>query len=80
MDVRLDGMDKRFDGIDKRFSGIDNRLDLIGIKQERTAKKLDDLQLNVKIAEKNISHKIHKLNDEMETVIEILKQSELIPQ
>ena len=50
------------------------------MKQDRTAKKLDDLQLDVKIAEKGIRQDIHKLQDEMETVIEVLKQNEMIPQ
>lgn len=58
---------------------MDSRLDVIELKQDRTSKKLDDLQLDVKIAERDIRRDIHKLNDEMETVIEILKQNELIP-
>jgi len=65
--------------LDDRLKPINDRLDVIELKQDRTSKKLDDLQLDVKIAERDIRRDIHKLNDEMETVVEILKQHELLP-
>ncbi len=65
--------------MDEKLKPINDRLDIIELKQDRTSKKLDDLQLDVKIAERDIRRDIHKLNDEMETVVEILKQHELIP-
>ena len=80
MDRRFEAMDRRFEAMDHRFEKIENRLEVIELKQDRTAKKLDDLQLDVKIAEKGIRQDIHKLQDEMETVIEVLKQNEMIPQ
>lgn len=58
---------------------IYDRLDVIELKQDRTSKKLDDLQLDVKIAERDIRRDIRSLNDQMETVIEVLKEHELIP-
>lgn len=79
IDSRLDQVDSRLDQVDSRFDRVENRLDVIELKQNRTAKKLDDLQLDVKIAERNISRDIHILNDEMETVIEVLRQHELLP-
>ena len=65
--------------LDERLKPINDRLDIIELKQDRTSKKLDDLQLDVKIAERDIRRDIRSLNDQMETVIEILKQHELIP-
>ncbi|MDE7187402.1 MAG: hypothetical protein K2O13_07840, partial [Lachnospiraceae bacterium] len=59
---------------------INNRLDIMECRQNRTMKKLDNLQLDVKISERNIRGDIHTLQDEMETVIEVMKQHELIPQ
>lgn len=59
---------------------INDRLDIIELKQDRTAKKLDDLRLDVAVAERDIRRDIHELKDEMETVIEVLKMHELIPQ
>ena len=77
--VEIKTMDSRFDQMDSRLDRVENRLDVIELKQDRTAKKLDDLQLDVKIAERNISRDIHIFNDEMETVIEVLRQNELLP-
>lgn len=74
-----DLMDQKLEPINQRLDKMDNRLDLIELKQDRTAKKLDDLQLDVKIAERDIRRDIHTLNDEMETVIEVLKLHEMIP-
>lgn len=55
------------------------RLDMIEVKQDRDSKKLSDLQLDMKIAERDIRRDIHTLNDKMETVVEVLKQHDLIP-
>mgnify|MGYP001063053259 CR=1 FL=1 len=79
MDERLDQMDERFDAMDKRLDNMDARFDILELRQSRTGKKLEDLQLDLKIFERNVRQDIHKRNDEMETVIEILKQHEMIP-
>ena len=79
MDQKLEPINNRLDQMDNRLDKMDNRLDLIELKQDRTSKKLDDLQLDVKIAERDIRRDIHTLNDEMETVIEVLKLNEMIP-
>lgn len=80
-----ENFDRSFDGKFKENFGkgikpIEERLKIIELKQDRTAKKLDDLRLDVKISERSIKKDIHKLQDEMETVIEILRQNEMIPQ
>ena len=62
-----------------RLDKIESRLDMIEVIQKRTTKKLDDLQLDVKIAERDIRRDIHDLNDEMETVIEVLKMNDMLP-
>ena len=62
------------------FQKILDRLDIIELKQDRTAKKLEDLRLDVAIAERDIRRDIHELKDQMETVVEVLKMNELIPQ
>lgn len=69
---RLDKMDSRFDKMDSRF-------DVLELKQDRTEKKLDDLQIDIAVAERRIKRDIHELKDEMETVIEVLKMNEMIP-
>lgn len=65
--------------VNNRLDKIESRLDVIEIIQKRTTKKLEDLQLDVKIAEREIRRDIHDLNDEMETVIEVLKMNEMLP-
>lgn len=65
--------------LDDRLAPINERLDVIEYKQDRTAKKLEDLRLDVAVAERDIRRDIFELKDQMETVIEILKQNELIP-
>lgn len=93
IDEHLDGMDKRFETIDKRFEKIDERLDgmdkrfeklegtvsSIRAQQSRDSRKLSDLQLDVKLSERNIRRDIYHLNDEMDTVIEVLRQQGMIP-
>lgn len=79
IDKKFDSIDKRFESIDKKFDSIDDRLKIMELKQDRTAKKLDNLQFEVKASERNIRKDIHKLQDEMETVIEVLRQNEMLP-
>ncbi len=62
------------------FQKVLDRLDIIEHKQDRTEKKVDDLRLDVAVAERNIRRDIHELKDEMETVIEVLKMNDLLPQ
>ena len=86
MDERLDGMDKRFetinerlDGMDKRFEKLEGTVSSIRAQQSRVSRKLSDLQLDVKVSERNIRRDIYHLNDEMDTVIEVLRQQGMIP-
>ena len=86
IDERLDGMDKRFetinerlDGMDKRFEKLEGTVSSIRARQSRDSRKLSDLQLDVKVSERNIRRDIYHLNDEMDTVIEVLRQQGMIP-
>ena len=86
MDERLDGIDKRFetinerlDGMDKRFEKLEGTVSSIRAQQSRDSRKLSDLQLDVKVSERNIRRDIYHLNDEMDTVIEVLRQQGMIP-
>lgn len=79
IDKRLDKMDERFDGIENRLDKIEHRLDILEYKQNVTARKLDDLQLDVQNLRRDVQRDIHRLNDTTETIVEILKQHEMIP-
>lgn len=69
-----------FEKILNHLDRIDNRFDAIELKQDRTARKLEDLRLDVAVAEREIRRDIFELKDEMGTVIEVLKMNELLPQ
>ena len=81
IDQKLDEkLDQKLDEkLDEKLQPIYTRLDILELKQDRTMKKLDDFQLDMKVSERNFSRSIHKLQDEMDTVIEVLKLHDLVP-
>ena len=93
MDIRLNNIEDRLGNVEDRLGNVEDRLNktdirldklegriaVMEMKQDITSKKLDDLKLDVKIAERDIRRDLHKLDDEMETVLELLKQHELLP-
>ena len=80
IDKRFESIDKRFESIDKRFESINGRLDIMELKIDRNARNLEKLQFEVKAFKISTQKSINILQDEMETVIEILKQNEMLPQ
>ncbi len=56
-----------------------NKLEVLELKVDTNKEKLDDLQLDTKIMERNIRRDVRTLRDEMDTVIQVLKMNELIP-
>ena len=57
---------------------MNHRMDVLEFRQRHLSKKMDDLQLDVKISEREIRRDIHGLNDEMDTVIELMKIHRII--
>ncbi len=55
-----------------------NKFDVLELKVDTIKEKVEDLQLDTKISERNIRHDIRYLRDEMDTVIQILKMNELV--
>lgn len=80
MDERLDKMDERFDKMDKRLDKMDNCLEVMEVKQNKMHEQLTELQLSQKLFELNTNKKLARLQDGLDTVEEILKMNELIPQ
>ena len=68
---------KELEKINSRLDKIDNRLDVVELKQDKLSSKLEDMQLDIKLSERNIRRDIHLLKDENETIIEILKMNNL---
>ena len=75
-----ENFDERFDEkFDEKLKPVYDRLDRLEYKQDRTEKKVDNLHLDMKIMERDIKRDIHTLQDQTETVIEVLKQNDLLP-
>ena len=72
-------MNEQLKPINDRLDTMDNRLNIIEIKQDRTIKKLEDLRIDVAVAERDIRRDVFELKDEMETVIEVLRTNEMLP-
>ena len=70
----------RLDKMDGRLDKMDNRLEIMEIKQNKMHEQLTELQLSQKLFELNTNKKLARLQDGMDTVEEILKMNELIPQ
>ena len=79
MDVRFDGIDVRFDEIDARFNRVENRLEMIDLKCDTNRKRLDDLSLDVKLAERDIRKDIKNLQDTTETLVVVLQGRGILP-
>ena len=79
IDARLDAMDVRFDEIDARFNRVENRLEMIDLKCDTNRKRLDDLSLDVKLAERDIPKDIKNLQDTTETLVVVLQGRGILP-
>ena len=69
-----------FQKILDRLDKMDNRLEIMEVKQNKMHEQLTELQLSQKLFELNTNKKLARLQDGMDTVEEILKMNELIPQ
>ena len=79
IDARLDAMDVRFDEIDARFNRVENRLEMIDLKCDTNRKRLYDLSLDVKLAERDIRKDIKNLQDTTETLVVVLQGRGILP-
>ncbi len=82
LDEKLDQkLDEKLDQkLDEKLQPVFMRLDVLEARQNHMAQKLNDFQLEVRYSIRDINKNIHKLQDEMETVITVLKMNQLIPQ
>lgn len=80
MQGRFDKIDERLDKMDERFDKMDNRIEVMEVKQNKMHEQLTELQLSQKLFELNTNKKLARLQDGLDTVEEILKMNELIPQ
>ncbi len=77
---KLVEIDDRLTTVDTRLHKNENMLNIINVKLERYSKKLANFHLDFKVTARDINQNIHALQDEMETVIVVLKLHDLVPQ
>ncbi|MGB8451481.1 MAG: hypothetical protein WCD89_04040 [Anaerocolumna sp.] len=47
-------------------------------KVDRNTEKIDDIGLDLKVVERNVRRDIRKLSDENETIVEVLRQHNIL--
>lgn len=62
------------------MKSMQHQINVLSFKQDRTDKRLSDLQLDTKLAERNIRNDIRSLREDVDTIVEVLRQQELLPQ
>lgn len=79
LDHKLVPINQRLDSMDQRFDRIESRLNVIEFKQDRMSEQLKEIDATQKLFEVNTSKKIARLQNGMDTIVEILKLNKLIP-
>lgn len=79
IDKKLKPINKRLDKMDNRLDKMDNRIQVLEVKQDRLSEQLTEMQLSQKLFEMNANKKFARLQDGMDTIEEILKMNDLIP-
>ena len=72
-------LDEKLQSVHERLDKMEARLDILDIAGKRAAKKAEELQLDIKIAEREIRREVINLTDELDTVVEILKINDILP-
>lgn len=65
--------------LDEKFEPINERLSILENKNDRAYKKLDDMSLDIQIAECNTRRDIHHLKDSIETLTVVLQSKGILP-
>ena len=65
--------------IKEQLNNIEKRLEILEIKQEVTQNKIDNLTVRVATIEHNQNKEFKKLNDEVDTLIEVMEAKGVLP-
>lgn len=65
--------------LEKELENINTRLDVVELKQDLTHQKLDSVTLDLAILKRNSEREFKILKDADDTIIEVLRQNELLP-
>ena len=80
MDQKLDERFSQYDQkLDERFLPIYDTLNTLKFKQEHMSDKLKGIEVTMNYNHYHLSHDIKKLQEDVETITEILKINNMIP-
>ena len=86
LEEKVAGQDERFTDIEARLIGMEsrqelfsNKLSMVSSKCDVTKRKVEDLTIYVKWSGNEMSKRINKLQDAMDTVIAVLQQEDVLP-
>lgn len=79
MDKKLQPINNRLDKIDDRLDKTDDRLDSLKFSQEHITEKLRGIEVTMNYNDYHLSHDIRKLQEDVDTISEILKINKMIP-
>lgn len=77
--VRLDQIEGRLTNVESRLDRVENRLDVMEVRQNKMSEQLTELQIAQKRFELSANKRLAKLQDGMDTVVEILRMNDLVP-
>lgn len=79
MKQMLEPIQDEIAGIKTEFKKLNERVSIIEIKQDMTHRKIDDIELNLKVSERAIRKDIALLKDGQETLITVLETKGILP-
>ena len=79
LESRFDTLENKVDKLENRFDTFENKFDTLAFKHDMTNRRLDDLSLDVKYAERDIIHDIRHLKEDTETLVVVLEGKGILP-
>lgn len=76
---RLGSMEVRIESMDSRLESVETKVETLEIKQDVTTRKLEDINFRLTSLEYNNKKEFSKLNDEVETLIVVMKAKDILP-
>lgn len=76
---KLDKILETITQIKNRFDNMDDKLKFLENSEAHISNKVEDLRLDVVVAERDIRRDLYELKSGMELVIEVLKKNKLLP-
>lgn len=79
LDAKVSGLELEMQVVNSRLDKIDDKINTLGVWQRKTVRQVEELHVAQKLYELNTNKKLDRLQDGMDTIVEILKLNDLIP-